>query len=65
MEHSTKQLVEAKKQLSSLHHKTSEVVKTLEAKQEVNRYKSQITLAKRRVEAFEVALELIEKELNK
>jgi len=56
-------LAEAKRQIDSTLHKLREVVKTLEAKAEPTRYKSQITLAKRRISAFELADELIEREL--
>ncbi|MDH6368133.1 MULTISPECIES: hypothetical protein [Breznakia] len=64
MEYTIDQLQEAKKQLLSLIHKTSEVVKTLEAKQEEKRYKSQITLAKRRVEAFQISVALLDEKIN-
>jgi hypothetical protein len=46
-------------------HKLRETVKTFEAKENVQRYKSQITLANRRMEAFEIANALIEAELKK
>ncbi|WP_164503362.1 hypothetical protein [Amedibacterium intestinale] len=42
-----------------------ETIKTLEAKENPQRYKSQITLAKRRVNAFEIANCLIKKELDR
>ena len=38
--------------------------KTLEGKEERARYKSQITLAGRRIEAFTIALSLIEREIE-
>lgn len=63
MQYSEAQLTEAKRQIDSTLHKLREVVKTLEAKENPGRYKSQITLAKRRIEAFIIAVELIEKEL--
>jgi hypothetical protein len=56
-------LVEAKRQLDSTIHKLKETVKTLEAKENPNRYKSQITLALRRIDAFELSVYLIEREL--
>lgn len=56
---------EAKRQIDSTLHKLREVVKTLEGKEEPQRYQSQITLAKRRVNAFELANALIERELRK
>lgn len=46
-------------------HKLRETVKTFEAKEDTLRYKSQITLAKRRVEAFTIANELIDRELDR
>ncbi len=49
------ELREAKRQIDSTLHKLRETVKTFEAKENVQRYKSQITLAKRRIEAFEIA----------
>jgi hypothetical protein len=57
-------LYEAKRQIDSTLHKLRETVKTLEAKENVTRYKSQITLAKRRIDAFELANCLIEKEIG-
>jgi hypothetical protein len=58
------ELVEAKRQIESTLHKLRETVKTFEAKENPNRYKSQITLAKRRIEAFQISVCLIERELN-
>ena len=60
---SKEELAEAKRQIDSTLHKLRETIKTLEAKENVENYKSQITLAKRRVKAFEIANCLIEKEL--
>ena len=57
-------LSEAKRQIDSTLHKLRETVKTLEAKENAGRYKPQITLAKRRIRAFEIANCLIEKELG-
>lgn len=62
MEYTLEQLTEAKRQIDSTIHKLREVVKTFEAKENSQRYKSQITLAKRRIEAYELAAALIEKE---
>lgn len=64
MEFSREALTEAKRQIDSTLHKLRETIKTLETKEHAERYKSQITLAKRRVEAFEIANRLIEKELG-
>lgn len=57
------ELVEAKRQIDSTVHKIQEVIKTLEAKNQLERYKSQLTLAKRRLKAFGIATQLIEDEL--
>ena len=64
MEYSKEDLVEAKRQIDSTLHKLRETIKTLESKENPARYKSQITLAKRRVTAFEIADALIEKEIG-
>lgn len=63
-ERTNEEVVEAKRQIDSLLYKLKEAVKTLEGKENPSRYKSQITLAKRRVEALTIANELIEKEIN-
>lgn len=65
MEYSKENLTEAKRQIDSTLHKLREVVKTFEAKENPARYKSQITLAQRRIKAFELANVLIEAELKK
>ena len=64
MEFQKDDLTEAKRQIDSTLHKLRETVKTLEAKENAGRYKPQITLAKRRIRAFEIANCLIEKELT-
>lgn len=56
------ELSEAKRQIDSILHKLRETVKTLNAKENSERYKSQITLAERRIKALEIALSLIERE---
>ena len=58
------ELLEAKRQIDSTLHKIREVVKTYEAKENPERYKSQLTLAKRRLKAFEIANQLIEDKLS-
>ena len=65
MEFQKDDLIEAKRQIDSTLHKLKETINTLEAKENTERYKSQITLAKRRVKAFEIANCLIESELAK
>lgn len=60
MEYTKEDLVEAKRQIDSTLHKLRETIKTFESKENSERYKSQITLAKRRVRAFEIANHFIE-----
>ncbi len=63
MEYTKTDLLEARRQIDSTLHKLEETIKTLEAKEQPQRYKSQITLAKNRVKAFTLANHLIEREL--
>ena len=63
MNYSRDDLTEAKRQIDSILHKLRETIKTLESKENPERYKSQITLAKRRVNAFELANDLIKREI--
>ncbi len=65
MESAKEELLEAKRQIDSTIHKLNASVKTMEARENAVRFKSQITLAKCRVKAFEIAVSLIEKELEK
>lgn len=65
MEYTTEELNEAKRQIDSTLHKLKETVKTLESKDNPNRYKSQITLAKRRIKAFGIANDLLNREIKK
>lgn len=65
MEYTRQELLEARRQIGSTIHKLEEVVRTLAAKPDPGRYKSQLTLAKRRVAAFTLALELVEGELER
>lgn len=64
MNYSKEELLEAKRQIDSTLHKLRETVKTLEGKENPARYKSQITLARRRIQAFSIAVSLIERELE-
>ena len=64
MVYSEEELLEAKRQIDSTLHKLSETVKPLEGKESPARYKSQITLAKRRIQAFTLAVDLIQRELE-
>ena len=59
MEFSKEELTEARRQIESTLHKLRQTVKTLEGKERPERYKSQITLAARRIRAFEIAEALI------
>lgn len=63
MNYSKEELKEAKRQIDSTLHKLREVVKTFEQKENSKRYQAQITLAKRRIKAFTIANELIEREM--
>ena len=65
MEYSKEELAEAQRQIGSTLHKLRVMVKTLRAKENPERYKSQITLAERRIKAFELANGLIEGELER
>lgn len=65
MNYSKDDLVEAKRQIDSTLHKIKETIKTFESKENPERYKSQITLANRRIKAFEIANWFIESELEK
>lgn len=65
MTYAKEDLTEAKRQIDSTVHKLRQTLKTLEAKEEPKRYRSQITLAKRRIKAFEIAAHLIENEMEK
>lgn len=56
------ELTEAKRQIDSILHKLRETVHTLEAKENPQRYRSQVTLARRRIAALEIASALIERE---
>ena len=64
MERSNEEFLEAKRQIESLLHKLRKTIVTLEAKDN-QKLRSQITLAKRRVNALEIGLELINIELIK
>lgn len=64
MEYTREDLTEAKRQIDSTLHKLRETISSLETKEHPERYRPQITLAKRRVRAFEIADRLIENELE-
>ena len=64
MAYTKEELTEASRQIESTLHKLRETLETLETKENPSRYKSQITLAKRRIEAFTLANALILRELE-
>lgn len=64
MEFSKDELIEAKRQIDSTLRKLRETVKTFESKENATKYKSQITLATRRIKAFEIANYFIENEIG-
>lgn len=64
MEYTKEELLEAKLQIDFTLHKLRSTILTLQGKETPARYKSQITLAQRRVKAFEIAVGLIEKKLE-
>ncbi|AVW08707.1 hypothetical protein SRCM101060_01655 [Lactiplantibacillus plantarum] len=57
------ELLEAKRQIDSTVHKIQEVIKTFEAKEQLERYKSQLTLSRRRLKALGIATQLIDDQL--
>lgn len=59
------ELTEARRQIASMLHKLKASRATLESKENPERYKSQITLATRRIKALELANDLIENEINR
>ena len=63
MEYTKDELTEAARQIASTVHKLKETVQTLEAKERPERYRAQLTLARRRIAAFETAERLISEKL--
>ena len=63
MEGTRKELLDARYQISSTVHKLRAVEQTLAGKEDPRRYKSQLTLVKRRIQAFELATRLIDEAL--
>lgn len=64
MDYTKEELLEAERQIDSTLHKLREALRSLESKEEPRRYRSQITLAKRRIEAFTIAADLIRQEMG-
>ena len=64
MEYTVEDLREAKRQVDSTIHKLKETLSTLETKENAAKLKSQITLARRRVVAFEIASHLLEEKIR-
>lgn len=65
MEYANEDLEEAERQIDSTIHKLQASLEAMQAKPNADKLKSQITLAKRRIKAFRIANDLIEKELAK
>lgn len=57
-------LAEAKRQIDSTLRKLRKALETLSAREQPDRYRSQITLARRRIRAFEIAVSLVEREME-
>lgn len=64
-QYTREELAEACRQIDSTVHKLRQTVKTLESKGEPARYKSQLTLANRRIRAFSMALDLLRQEMDR
>ena len=64
MDHSKEDLTEALRQIDSTIRKLNAVIRSLEAKDDPRRFRSQLTLAERRIKAFSLASELIARELE-
>ena len=64
MDYRIEDLLEAKRQVDSTIHKLKETLATLEAKENAAKLKAQITLARRRMAAFEIASHLIEERIQ-
>ena len=64
MEFSEAELTEALRQLDSLLRKLREAIRTPEGRERPERYRSQLTLARRRVRALEISAHLIRRELS-
>lgn len=63
--YSEEDLFEAKRQIDSILHKLRESVRSLQAKQNADKLKPQITLASGRIQALEIAISLIEDALDR
>lgn len=64
MRHTQEELMEALRQLDSMHRKIEAALASLQARPDPSRCKPQITLARRRLEAINVSQELIIRELT-
>ena len=58
-------MAQARRPIEAILEKLRETVKTLEGKEQPARYRSQITLARRRIEALEIANLLIENQMRR
>ena len=63
MQRTEEELREAKRQIESTLHKLRATLATLEAKPNAGRLKPQITLARRRIAAFAIAVEIVDEKL--
>ena len=63
MDYTREELAEARRQVDSTLHKLRATLATLQAKENAERLKPQITLARRRIDAFSLASDLIGREL--
>lgn len=62
MAYTVQELAEAKRQIDSILHKLEQALETMQRKEDAGRYRSQITLARRRIAALTLAAALIERE---
>ena len=62
--HTREELTEARRQILSIIRKLKGALLSLEGKDRPERYKAQITLARRRIAALETAVSLIEAQLE-
>jgi len=64
MKYEINELKESKRQIESTIHKIRQTLSTFMKKDDIKRYQSQITLANRRIHAFEIAIDLIVHEID-
>ncbi|MGI6215738.1 MAG: hypothetical protein ACOYIT_07700 [Christensenellales bacterium] len=64
MKYNKQDLLEAKRQINSIVHKLNSALETMQGKENPERLKPQITLAKRRIKALNIAEQLIDDAIN-